>query len=52
MDETDKARLIALATLPLASLSLVDVGFLAGVIGDHPDEVVALIPDLAPLLDL
>jgi hypothetical protein len=52
MDETTKARLIALASLPLAQLSLVDIGFLVATLDAHPDDVVALVPELAALLDL
>jgi hypothetical protein len=52
MDETTKARLIALASLPLAQLSLVDISFLVATLKDHEDEVAALVPDLAALLDL
>lgn len=52
MDETTKARLIALVSLPLASLSLIDIGFLIATLDAHPDEVTALVPELAAVLDL
>lgn len=52
MDETTKARLIALASLPVCQLSLVDVGFLLTTLEAHPEEAVALVPELAPILDL
>jgi len=51
MDESTKARLIALASLPLAQLTLLDVGFLLATLEDHPDEAMALVPGLRPLLE-
>jgi hypothetical protein len=52
MDETTKARLIALASLPLAQLSLIDAGFLFATLDAHPQEVVEVVPELAILLEL
>lgn len=52
MDETTKARLIALVSLPLASLSLVDIGFLIATLDAHPEAALDLVPDLAPILEL
>lgn len=52
MDETTKARLIALVSLPLAQLSLVDIGFLLATLEAHHDDAVALVPELTAILDL
>lgn len=51
MDETTKARVLELLDRPIAALTVREGAFLLTALDEHEDEVLALMPEMAVLLE-